>query len=177
MYTKATLTLDKRRATKKGYPVKILVRNGKKKYISTPWYAYEDQWKGEGPTPKHPDYRLLKIEVAKRISRLNDEVLYCIEHGLDLEQSVEVIKNGINDKQARIEILKRELRELQGETQTMLFEFWGRFIDECSDKGLNTRALIDTKAQLEQYLINGDIPINDINYEFLSDFSRFWSES
>lgn len=173
MYTKATLTLDKRRATKKGYPIKILVRNGKKKYISTPWYAYEDQWKGEGPTPKHPDYRLLKIEVAKRISRLNDEVLYCIEHGLDLEQSVEVIKNGVDDKQARIEILKRELRELQGETQTMLFEFWERFIDECSDKGLNTRALIDTKAQLEQYLINGDIPINDINYEFLSDFSRY----
>lgn len=173
MYTKATLTLDKRRATKKGYPVKILVRNGKKKYVPTPWYAFENEWKGEGPTTKHPNYRLLKVEVNKRKARLDEEVLYCIEHNLNLEKSVEVIKNGIDDKQARIDMLKRELMHLQGQTETMLLEFWEGFIIECRDKGLDTRALEGTKDQVEQYLITGDIPINNVNYELLNDFSRY----
>lgn len=173
MATKATIILDKRSKSTQGHPLKIYVRNNGKRYLPlNSHYSFPEHWHGDGPNKKHPNHKKLSEFIIKRRAKLIDEVNHCNAHGLDLLQSVEVIKNGLESKEVRITRLKEELAMLQDETPTMLFEFWNEYSQERSDKGLSTKAFDLTKSQLANYLLDQDVAINDITFEFLNDFSR-----
>jgi len=100
-------------------------------------------------------------------------VEYCNKFNLNLEDSVAIIKSGLEDKDTMISILKKELKRLEGDSGTLLFKYWDKFIKECKTKGLSTKALIDTKAQFNNYLLGRDMFMNDINREFLNNFSTY----
>ncbi len=72
--TSATIVLDIRRITKKGYPVKIRVTNKKTKYILTNFFQ-------DGKSLKKTE------QVKNRQKKLDQELDYCLENNLDFEDS------------------------------------------------------------------------------------------
>lgn len=173
MSTRAKIILDKRSTAKKGHPISIYLYNNGTKYIPLGKYSHESDWDIDGPKKSHPDYTELHRFLLKRRVDLIGEVDYCNEHNLGLKESYQLIKNGLQDRESRIAALKRELRELEGQGQTMLFEFWETYIKDRERQKKSTKATIDTKAVFENFLLEKDMPINDITYEFLNEFIGF----
>ncbi len=175
MSTSAKIILDKRSWSKKanGHPISVEVTNKTNRLVSQKVYALESQWNGYEVTSDHPNASEINRFLTERRAKLIKEVDYCNKHKLDLAASIKIIKNGLDDKEIRIAQLERELRELKGDNQTMLFKFWKDFIKEMAKIEKDTKALEDTLIQFQNYTLNQDIPINNINYEFLKDFSTY----
>ncbi|WP_036383945.1 phage integrase SAM-like domain-containing protein [Muricauda sp. MAR_2010_75] len=173
MATKAEIILDTRRETSKGYPIKIRIYNDGRKYLSLKEYSSIEHWGDNGLLKSHPDYRRLKKKLLDREFQLVREVDYCNENNLGLIESFELIKNGIDDRETRILQLKKELRSLEGDNEAMLFEFWDLFIKERISQKKSIKAFVDTKQQLKDFMLVDDMAINDINYEFLNEFSNY----
>ncbi|MFC4219058.1 phage integrase SAM-like domain-containing protein [Flagellimonas marina] len=175
MPTTAKIILDTRShsKTKGGHPISIYISNHGHKYVSLKRYSEKKYWGGENVNRRHPEHSELHRYILDRSLKLIKEVEYCNEHNLGLRESANVIINGLQDKEARIQQLESELRQLKGENAAMLMEFWDGFIQECRDKGMSTDALETTKNQVSAFLMNKDMLINDINYEFLNDFSTY----
>ncbi len=175
MAINAIIKLDKRNITKKGYPIKMFVVGyGRDQFLSlkNKRYSFEENWM-DGLLRSHPDYRLLNSELINRESELLKEIDYCNDNNLTFQESLEVFRNGIVDKELKIALLEKQLRELKGDSGTMLFEFWDKFMDELKSEGKSTKAYDDARAQLSNYLIGQDIRINDITYEFLKKFKQY----
>lgn len=173
MSTTAKIILDKRRPTKRGYPIKILVVNNGKKHIPLKEYTDLKHWANDKLLRSHPEFNRLNEVLLKREVRLLKEVDYCNEHGYGIEDSVKLITAGLEDKESRIAQLKSELRSLQGDTRTMLFGFWDQYMKERESVKKSTRAFEQTKNQLQDFTLGVDMAINDITYEFLNDFSTY----
>nr|WP_299067061.1 phage integrase SAM-like domain-containing protein [uncultured Allomuricauda sp.] len=173
MSTTAKIILDKRRSTKKGYPIKILVRNNGMKHIPLKEYTDLEHWQNEKLLRSHPDYKRLHEVLLKREVKLLNEVKYCNDHGFGLGDSVRLITNGLEDRESRIIQLKNELRSLQGDSRTMLFEFWDIYMRERESVKKSIRAFEETKTQLLNFTLESDMAINDITYEFLNEFSTY----
>ncbi|MFC5046289.1 phage integrase SAM-like domain-containing protein [Aquimarina hainanensis] len=155
---KADIVIDTRRASKDGYPVKIQIYSGRKyKFISLKTYQKSKRLK-------------ITPGLARRISELEDEVNFCNNNNLSLEQSIDVIKNGVKDKDLEIFLLKKRIAELQKESGIGMIEFISTRIRELKDLGRSTEAYERTKKQLEYYLGTDDVLINDIDYEWLQKF-------
>lgn len=172
MPTSAKIILDKRSLSKKGHPLKIYVRNKDKHYIKLGWFCHPDDW-DNGILSSHPDYRILNTNFLKRQLDLIKEVEYCNKNRLGLVESVQVIEKGLDDKEEKIQRLRSELRQLEGDVGTMLFEYWNRFIVDRKKRGLSIKVHTDTRKQFGDYLFEQDMRINDITFEFIDEFSNY----
>lgn len=165
----ANIIVETRRKTAKGYSVKIEVYSQRKyKYISL---------------KKFQTNKTLKIddEIADRLAALKKEVKYCNDLNLNLDESVDLIKKGI-DKNPDLEIflLKQRIKELQQETGIKLIQFFDVRIKELEELSKSTKAYTETKTQLSYFFETqgeNDILINDVDYEWLQRFSHFKKKS
>ena len=173
----AKIMLDIRSWSKKndGYPLKIQIN---KKGIKNPKFVllhkYIDKKHWNNVLLKtHPDYRILSSQLKKRESRLLDEVQYCNENKLNLEDSKRVIEAGITDNpDVEIYILQKRIQELENVSGIGILEFYKIRIEELKAKKRSVRFFENTRDQIEIFLGN-DIPINQITYEWLNDFINF----
>ncbi len=165
--TTANLILDTRSCAKNGHPLKIRIHNKGYKYFNLKWYAFKDQWDGHNITKDHPDYRSLHAKILKRQSLLIEQIEYCNNYKLDLEDSYKVISEGLN-RELEIMILKKRLAELQRTSSIGILEFLDLRLSEGA--GDNMRIF---RPILEKYLAGLDAGINEINYEWLNRFIIF----
>lgn len=161
----ANIILETRRKSSNGYAIKIEVYSNRKyKYISL---------------NKFQKNKTLKIDtdLARRIAQLDNEVKYCNENNISIEESIEIIKNGIpNDNDLEIFLLKKKLAELQKISGIGFVEFFAIRIDELKELSHSIRAYEQTKIQIEIFLHScsqEDVLINEIDYEWLHKFIRF----
>lgn len=149
---KASIILDTRRKAKKGYPVKIRIRN---KYINLGIYQNNKKLKR---TP----------EILERETRLVNEINYCNKNNLTFEDALKVLKFGLKDD-VKIYLLEKQLATLKDKTNIGILEFYDIVIDEKQKKGESVSFHQQTKKQIKNFIIN-DEPINNINYEWLNRF-------
>jgi hypothetical protein len=162
----ASIKLDKRTESKKGYPIKICVTGyAQRKWLTLGMFCHIEQW-NNGLSPKHPHYK----NVIQRQSQLLKEVEHCHNNRLTFHQSVDVISNGIQDKLTEIAILEKKLAALkQDAPQAQLFPFWDKRIQELTNEGKTVRGHLGAFKQFADFLPD-DFAINDITYELLMDF-------
>jgi integrase len=171
--TSATILLDTRRKTKNGYPIKIRVQNRVAKYIHLNEYCDMRYWK-DTVLPSHPDYKRLKAFLLKRESDLIREVDYCNEHRLNLSQSIEIIKNGLEENtDLKIFLLQQEIDKLRKQTGIGLIEFYDIRIEELKKINRSISAYVQCRNEFYNYLTGNDININSIDYDFLNGFINF----
>ena len=149
---KATIILDDRRKTAKGYPVKIRC---KRTYINLGIYQATKKLKR---TP----------EIIDREIKLVNEINYCNKNNLTFEESLEIFKNGINDD-LQIYLLEKKLAALKEKTNVGILEFYDIIIQEKIEKKEAVYFYQQMRQQLENFIIT-DEPINNINYEWLNAF-------
>jgi len=131
MVISTSIILDTRRETKNGFPIKIRVYYGKKsKYISLNKYSSISNWDENNVLKSHPDYRKLFFSLKKRSISLLEEVEYCNDNNLNLEQSVKVIKDGLGNKETEIFTLRQKIKTLEKESNIGLIEFYDVIIEE-----------------------------------------------
>ncbi len=159
----AELYLDPRK-NEQGYPLKIRIRENRKyKYVSLKIYSKTQTLK-------------LTTELIKRNAQLIEEVEYCNVNKLNLEQSLEIIKNGIPENPAdEIYLLKQRLAELENKNGGIgILNFFDLRIKEKESIGDNVRAYRDARKQLANYIsFEKDVPINHIDYEWINGFIMY----
>ncbi|SHJ45720.1 phage integrase SAM-like domain-containing protein [Aquimarina spongiae] len=147
--------------SKKGYLVRIKLYSSRKYlYIKTNLYQNQKKLKLTG-------------YVRDRIEKLNKQLEYCNDIGMDLQQAYDFVKSNsspVSDKDLEIFLLKKRLAELEKENTIGLIEFFEIRIQELKDQGASTQAYTDTKKQIKNFLLGKDISINHVNYEWLNSF-------
>lgn len=164
MAISANIILDTRYKSKDGYHIKIRVRP---KYIPLNEYSEKEHWDGENVTKEHPDYRRLYTKLNKRKLQLLEELQYCNDNNLSVEAAYEVIKNGLEDKETEIFALKQKIKQLQSQSGITFVEFANIRIEEKSKIGESIKPYEEVRNLIKKY---GNIPLNDITYEWLSKF-------
>jgi len=171
MSIKGKIILDTRRATEEGYPFKIRVYDTnikKHKYVSLFWYSDLNHWEN-GLLKSHPDFRRLNSKLNKRNLALQEEVDHCNSQKLNLTNAVKLIECGLEDKELEIFLLKQRLKELEGNYNAKLIEFYDIRIKEKIDLKEDIRPFELTKKQLQNFT-HQDIAINEVTYEWLNEF-------
>lgn len=164
----ASIILDTRRKTAKGYPIKIRVKNY---YISLDEYSSKDHWDANNVTAAHPDYRRLHLKLERRKVQLMDELQYCNDNNLDLKDSIQVIKKGLQDRAVEIFSLQQKIKQLQGSAGFGFLAFFDVRMQEKLKAGESITHYQLTKDRLVNYLGPGnDINMNAITYEWLNTF-------
>jgi hypothetical protein len=173
----AKIILDKRSWSKKnnGFPLKIQInKRGVKnpKFVLLNKYMDKIHW-NDVLLKSHPEYRILSAELKKREFRLLEEVNYCNDNNLNLEDSKKVIEKGIVDNaEVEIYLLKKRIQELESDSGIGVLEFYDIRIEELKAKRSPYKFFESTKKEIDSYLDN-DIPINKITYEWLNDFINY----
>lgn len=164
----ASIVLDTRRKTVKGYPIKIRVQQ---KYIHLNEFSEAEHWDVSNVNTRHPEYRRLSLKLNKRALELLNEVAYCNANKLELDAAVEVIRKGLQDRDTEIFALKQQIKRLQGATGSGFLEFFDVRIHEKELSGESTTHYELTKDRLVNYLGAGnDVNLNAITYEWLNGF-------
>jgi hypothetical protein len=102
---KASLYLDKRYRTRKGYPLKVRFYKDNQ-YHYTEGLIYIKDWK-DGKPIQHSDYQFYN----SKLSSLIDEEKFCFDNNLSTEECKRIFKNGLDNTEAKeIEIAKLRLR-------------------------------------------------------------------
>lgn len=172
---RASIKLDTRSYSKKndGHPIKVQVSNLGQKYINLYKYSKAEHW-NNGVLPSHPDYRTLKQFLNQREIDLMNEVEYCNKHNLNLEDSVKIITDGLESNiDLQIATLETELRRLKKQTGVGLLEFFDIRIAEFEALNKNPNAYKSARSLFSQYLIDQDINMNAITYDFINDFKNW----
>ena len=110
----ALIIVDTRRSTKNGFPLKIRFHDQIHPHLYINLKMYQ-----------HGKELIRTPFLVQREYQLNQEVEYCNKNGLNLEQSLEVFKNGIpdlNDLESRIKLLEIELAQLKQKRNTTTFK-------------------------------------------------------
>ncbi|MEM7487091.1 MAG: phage integrase SAM-like domain-containing protein [Bacteroidota bacterium] len=148
----AYLILDKRSLTKKGHPIKIYISGkGQKTYIATRQYSDKKYWKNGKLLKGHPTYAYTQNRIRKMEIRTIERLSECDD--MSFNEAIEYVKGSS-----------------QKNKETMLFEFWDVLVPEKKKMGRSTTPFEATRKQLENYMLEDDIAINDIDYEFLQGF-------
>lgn len=148
----AYLKLDTRSITKKGNPIKVYVSGkGGYSFISTGHYSFSKHWKNGRLLRSHPTYSFTQSQIKKAERNIQDMLLDCFQ--MTFKEAVSFVKAGGKIKK-----------------ETMLFDFWETIVSEKKDIGRVTTPYDAAKKELKKFLLKEDIPINDINYEFLKSF-------
>ncbi|GAA4274952.1 phage integrase SAM-like domain-containing protein [Aquimarina gracilis] len=149
---------------KKGYLIRIKLYNNRKYlFIKTDLYQNQKKLKHTG-------------QIKERQEKLDKQIDYCNNSRMDLNQAYEFIKNDsdpINNKDLEIFLLKKKLEELEKNNTIGILEFFDIRIQELKDQGKSLTAYQDTKNQISNFLLDEDISINNIDYEWLNKFVIF----
>ena len=171
----AEIILDKRRKAKKGYPVKIRVYDSisaknnlnSRTYINLNIYQDNENLK-------------YTSDLKRRELDLIDQVEYCNNNHLNLEESLRIITDGIphDDIDMEIAILEKKLEVLKRKKgiikESMLIEFIGTLIKEKSIYGRPIRSYSLLIPRIYEFTNNKDIAINSITKEWLNDFDIYY---
>lgn len=169
----ASIIIDTRRITKKGYPLKIRVHDFINSHRYIPLKVYQQE----------KSNKIIKTSfLIQREFELDKEIEFCNKNGFNLEQSLEVFKNGIpelNDLESKILILEIELNQLKQKRNTTSFkEFYDIYIKERID---DKKAIDVTIVGLGKFIkfiqslgyTSESFKINDIDYELLKDYKSY----
>lgn len=164
---KAEIILDTRFKTKKGYPVKIRVYDDitqKHTYVNLKVYQNSEKLK-------------LDVDLRKRSSDLDSEVIFCNENKYNLNDALEVIKNGVplDDLDLEIELLEKRLEFLKAKKGLLdgigFIQFSDILIKERELLKMPTDSYTSTKNAVTRYISpNLDTPINNITTEWVKGF-------
>lgn len=171
----AEIVLDTRSFSKKqdGHPIKIRVQHKKRKYIPLNKFCKKEHW-NNWVLPSHPNYRKLNNYLKKRNRQLMEEVDFCNENNLNVEESLKVIKNGLSENtDLKIFILQKQIDELRNENSIGLLEFFDITIKEYKALNKSYSHLQQTKKQIIEYTIGEDIPLNDLKRSWINGFSSY----
>ncbi len=168
MSTSAIIILDTRYESSKGFPIKIRVTNKVSKYVSLKLYSKKEWWENGNVNKFHPDYRKLFFKLNKRGLQLTEEIEYCNDNKLNLDESLLIIKKGIQDTDTERFVLSQKLKELDNQSGITFFEFCNTRIEE-------KRAINESISHYESvrdivYRYDPEITLNGITYEWVNDF-------
>jgi len=167
----ALIIVDTRRSTKQGFPLKIRVHDQihSHRYINLKLYQNEKE--------------LIRTPfLVQREFQLNQEIEYCNKNGLNLEQSLEVFKNGIpelNDLDSKIMLLEMELQRLKEKRNTTSFQkFYDIYINDRIAEGKSILTTVTRINKFFSYLkyIGSDsdsFMINNLDYETLLGYKNY----
>lgn len=171
----AEIIIDKRYSSKNGYAVKIRVydsvarKNGLKSRDYIPLNIYQQN-----------ENLQLTSNLKRRQLDLEDQVDYCNKNLLNLDESINIIQNGIptSDLDIEIQTLEKRLQLLKSkkglENEVGLIEFSNTLISE--KKALNKPILIyeNTIKAIKRFIEpKDDIAINSITREWIQMFDIF----
>jgi len=164
----ATFIVDTRRATKKGFPIKIRIYNKDSKqnsYITTGKYQFADEL-------------IIDTEIRRLQYQLDERLMYCQRNNLNFDTSLDILKNGIpdNDIDLEIKLLESKLSELKKKKPSIGFiDFSNKYIREKEVKGERVDLFNTAINHFTKYLHpNQDIHINAIDYNFVNGLDLYF---
>lgn len=164
----AEVILDKRVKSKKGFPVKIRVYCSKNKIHRSAGSI--------GVYQKRPELSLSN-EIKRRQLDLIEEVNYCNDNLLTLDESINVIKNGvpIDDIDTEIQLLEKRLeilRQKKGKINGIgIIEFGNKFIEEKRLNNESVQLYTSTLNIFKRFLApKEDLNLNNLTREVLLEF-------
>lgn len=164
----ATLIVDTRRETKKGFPVKIRVYDRGDKSLS---YILVKKYQFKKELVIDSEIRKIQYDIDERLS-------YCNRNNLNFENTMDVLKNGIpeNDVDIEIKILESKLAELKKKQPSIGFlEFAEKYIKEKLVRGERTDLFNVAINHFRSFLKPSlDISINAIDYKFVNDLDLYF---
>ncbi len=172
----ADIILDKRYKTKKGYPVKIRVYDSlaaksglkEREYISLSIYQDTDTLK-------------MTSDLKRKDLDIINQIQFCNDNFLSLQESVQIITNGIpeDDIDLEIQVLEKRLELLKQKTASKtnigFIEFINILIKEREVLKKPTAAHDVTKRVVINFIKPDlDVAINDINREWINKFDLYY---
>lgn len=165
---KVSIKLDKRRRLNNGkYPLKYKVaRKDTAIYISTGYELKDEDWDAKNEKVKNiPERRALNIKLGKRLSDINDKIIE-----LQSEGKLRYFSN----KKLTLYLSNEEDKE---EYNSRLFKTQMKsFIDKIDSEGTK-RIYIATENKLKTFCDYNTLRIEDIDIEWLDNFSEFLKKS
>lgn len=170
---RAELILDTRVKSKKGYPVKIRVYDDmskKHKYIALKIYQ---------------DNTELKLDsfLRKKSSDLDEQINFCNENLYSIEESINVIKEGVplDDIDIEIELLEKRLELLRAKKGSKngigFIAFTKNLIKEREVLKRPTNSYTSIINAVSKFISPlDDIPINNITNEWIKKFDLFYKD-
>lgn len=171
MPTSALIILDKRRNTSKGYPIKIRVTNKGSKYVTLNEYSELEHWGETNVNKSHPNHRKLFFKLNKRNLQLTEEIECCNNNNLDLNQSIDVIKNGLKNPETEKFVLQQRIKEIEKGSGVTFIEFCETRIKEKESIGESISHYESVKEIIKNY--DAEISLNNITYEWVNDFINY----
>lgn len=165
----ASIILDTRYYTKKGYAIRIRFQQ---RYISLDEYSEAEHWsdKNSNVTPQHPEYRRLHPKLNRRAKDLQLELDYCFDNNLDQRACIEILKKGLKDPKSEEFALQRRLDEIRNSSSIGLIEFFDIRIQEKAHLGQSRDHYINGRDAVKRYLDKRDVRLNGLTYEWLLGF-------
>jgi len=169
----AEIILDDRRKSKKGYPIKIRIYDSLEKK-ETPYKYIPLKIYQPGPDINYC------AQLKRRSLDLENEIEFCNNNLLKLNDAFDIISNGIphDDIEIEIAMLKKRLELLESKqkkkSEKMFIEFVDELINERTIKKLNIKAYLAIKGVVQTYIKpKVDFPINNIDREWLINFDLY----
>lgn len=158
------LVLDKRSKSKKGYPVKIELYDKKtktQKHRSTGYFQDREKLRSSP-------------ELTRLLHNYQDRVDYCNKHRLLLQEALVVFENGYDgDDEKEIAFLRERLLKLEKRQRIDFEDFVQQIIEERELKGGSVRHFKEAVAQIQNFVGDISLDINEISYEFLKRFEAY----
>lgn len=165
----AEIVVDTRKRNKSNkFPLKIRVYDGvnSHRYIALKQYQEEN-------------ILVRNLFVRQREAELDAQLEYINRNGLDLEKSLDIIKNGIpsfTSAQERILLLEQELKMLKSKEFTVLFsQYLDQFIEDKLERGQKVKTFLPLKAIFKDF--TGEFYLNEIDYKFLEKYYTYNKKS
>jgi hypothetical protein len=156
--------IDTRRATKKGYPVKVRIYDSKSRNTKLMGI-------GEYQTKKN---LVMTSRVTQIMNRYQERIDFCNEHSLSWEESLDVIDKGFEtDQDMEIAVLEARLRKARRLSFVDFRDFTRMFIEEKKSIGRATQAYEDALREVENYVGEQRFGMNDITYEWLNEYRLY----
>lgn len=153
------IILDSRYKTKNGYPLRLRLYDGKvHRHIHLKMYQQKPKLE------RTQEVKRKEFEIEENLEFIN-------KNGLDINSAMELIGSGKMSRELEIMLLQKRLSELQGESGIGLLEFIDIRVKEKRQVGESVRSYLQLKRVVKDYLfLRNDVPINEINYEWLIGF-------
>lgn len=160
----AEIVVDTRKRNKSNkFPLKIRVYDGSNSHRYIALKQYQDE-----------ENLVRNLFVRQREVELDAQLDYINKNNLGLENSLDVIKNGIpslNSAQERILLLEQELKMLKSKEYSVLFsQYLAQFIEDKLERGQKVKTFLPL-PRFSHFA--DDSYLNEIDYKFLEKFYTY----